>query len=331
MLEQHSSNEQGVRIIEAEMRPHQPELQIRFHTYESGANVIDMGVREKAGFLAAKYLTEISLGGFGRLRFTKTKIGGRYFPAAAVFTDHPMVAELAGHCAFWRVEHCGVKKNMSGPVRARKEALDFYSESTGYHDNATDKAIAVYQIDYLPSEAFVAKCAAEAGVRPENFYLMVARTGTMTGAVHISARNVEQTMPTLLDKGFPIEKVVYAMGMAPIIAVNDDELEAYGRVNDALIYGQETNLAVDCDDADIERVLPALTMDQPGNAEVYGTCFKEIFASVGNSWVNLPREWDAPSKINFFNLRTGRAFSTGKHGETVLTRGFFGQNGGMAI
>ncbi len=329
MLRHYSINDRGANLIERELRPNQRELQIHFYTHQNGATVIDMGVKEKAGFLAAKYLTEISLGGFGRLRFTKAKIGGRYFPAVAVYTDYPMLAELAGHCAFWRVAHCGAVKNLSGPVRSRPAALDDYSRATGYVDTASEKAIAVYQIDYLPSEAFVARLAAAAGVRPENFYLMVARTGTMTGAVHIAARNVEQTMPTLLDKGFPVDKVVYAMGMAPIVAVNDDELEAYGRVNDALIYGQETNLAVDCGDGEIERVLDNLTMDQAGNTDVYGTCFKEIFASCGNNWVNLPREWDAPSKINFYNLRTGRAFTTGKHGTDVLLRGFMGENGGI--
>lgn len=325
MLSNYSFNNTAAALIEEEMRPFQKQLQIRFYTYQNGATVIDMGVHQPAGFLAAKYLTEISLGGLGVLRYTKTKIGGRYFACAAVFVDHPVVAELSSHCAIWRVQHCGVEKNFSGPVRAKVK--DDYSKMAPYSDPDTQKAILVYQIDYLPSESLVALLVEKSQVRPENFYLMVARTGTLTGTVQIAARNVEQTLPTLVDKQFSMDCVVQAMGMAPIVAVTDDEMEAYGRVNDALIYGQETNLAVDCEDAAITDVLEQLTMNQPRNTEVYGVPFKKIFAQCNNDWCQLPRHWDAPSKINFYNLRTGNSFSTGKHHSEALAMAFMGQKG----
>ena len=326
MLPGYSLNDYAVRVIEEEMRPHQEGLQIKFHTYACGANVIDMGVYQRAGFLAAKYLTEVSLCGLGQLRYTKARYGKWYIPHATVFVDYPHMAELSSHCAIWRVQHCGVEKNFSGP--ARSKVHDAYSASVGYHDKDTKYAVLVYQIDYLPAESLVELLAEKAEVRPENLYLMVARTGTLTSTVHIAARNVEQTVPTLLDKNFPVECIVQAMGSAPVLSVVDDEMEAYGRVNDSLIYGQETHLTVDCEDEEITRLTERLTMDQPGNAEVYGLPFKEILGQCNNDWCQLPREWDAPSKINFYNLRTGNSFSAGHHDENALLAAFLGTGKG---
>jgi methenyltetrahydromethanopterin cyclohydrolase len=325
-LENYSINDAAAALIESEMRPCQEALQIRFHTYRCGATVIDMGVHEKAGFLAAKYFTEISMAGLGELRYVKTNIGGRLFPAAAVYVDHPVIAELSSHSAIGRVSHCGVEKNFSGPVRGKVH--DGYSKMAGYRDDKTEKAVIAYQINYLPSESLVELLAEKAQVRPENLYLMAARTGTLVGSVQISARTVEQTLPTLVDKEFPMEYVVSAMAMAPIVAVVDDELEAYGRVNDALIYGQETNITVDCEDAAVTSLLPRLTMNQEINAEVYGMSFKEIFARCNNDWCQVPRSWDAPSRINFYNLRTGSSFTTGAHNSAVLQAAFYGEKGG---
>lgn len=325
MLSNYSFNNHGAALIEQEMRPFEKELQIKFHTYSGGATVIDMGVHQPAGFLAAKYLTEISLGGLGQLRYTKTKIGGRYFAAASVFVDHPTIAELSSHCAIWRVNHCGVEKNFSGPVRAKIK--DDYSSMAKYSDKNTQKAILVYQIDYLPSQSLVSLLVEKACVKPQDFYLMLARTGTLTGTVQVAARNVEQTLPTLVDKKFPMKYVVQAMGSAPIVSVTDDELEAYGRVNDALIYGQETHLTVDCPDEEIAKILPQLCMGQERNKEIYGLPFKQIFAKCNNDWCQLPRHWDAPSKINFYNLRTGNSFFAGAHHHKALSAAFMGQKG----
>ena len=113
-----------------------------------------------------------------------------------------------------------------------------------------------------------------------------------------------------------------ASGSAPIFGAVADEYVAYGRVNDCLIYGQETNLWVDCTDEEIERILPDLTFDK--NQDIYGVSFEELFARSGHNWAHVPRDWDAPCKINFHNLRTGHAFSSGRLGYDTLERSFLG-------
>ena len=60
------------------------------------------------------------------------------------------------------------------------------------------------------------------------------------------------------------------------------------------------------------------------NTDIYGTPFQELFERCGRSWADVPRDWDAPCKINFFNMKTGRAFSTGKLGYKTLEQSFMG-------
>ena len=316
-----SVNQQAVAIVERDILPCQEQLQVKAHVLANGATVIDMGVEEKAGWLAGKRFTESCLGGLGRLDFTTMWIGPHLVPAATVTVDRPAVAELSSHDAIYVMDFHGVRTTFSGPFRAIG-GMDAYARSVPYRDPQGDRAVAHLQTTQLPGEELTGQLAAEIGIPPQNLYLLAARTGTLAGAVQVCARNVEQTFPTLLDRGFDPNCVIQAAGSAPILGVTADEYAAYGRVNDCLIYGQETNLWVDCEDGEIQRILPDLTFDK--NKDVYGTSFEVLFARSGHNWAQVPRDWDAPCKINFHNLRTGHFFSSGRLDEGVLVRSFLG-------
>jgi methenyltetrahydromethanopterin cyclohydrolase len=105
--------------------------------------------------------------------------------------------------------------------------------------------------------------------------------------------------------------------------VVDDEEIAYGRVNDCLIYGQETNVYVRCSDDKIKSILDELPFEK--NKDVYGIQFQELFANCDQNWANVPRDWDAPCKVNFINLSSGNVFSTGKISYDVLEKSFLGE------
>lgn len=317
-----SVNQRAFAIIERDILPHQEQLQVRAHRLKNGAMVLDMGVHEKAGWQAGKLFTETCLGGLGRLDYTTMRLGGHLFPVATVTVDRPSIAELASHDAIFVLEFKGVRTTFSGPFRAIG-GMDAYARAVPYRDPWGKKAVCHLQTTQLPDEEMTDALAdAIEAVRPEDLYLLVARTGTLAGAVQVSARNVEQTFPTLLDRGFDVNCVLQASGSAPILHMADDEYVAYGRVNDCLIYGQETNLWVDCTDGEIERILPDLTFDK--NRDIYGTSFEELFARSDHNWAHVPRDWDAPCKINFFNLRTGHAFSAGRINPETLVQDLLG-------
>jgi methenyltetrahydromethanopterin cyclohydrolase len=178
------------------------------------------------------------------------------------------------------------------------------------------------QVEALPDEELAETIAREVGVKPENLYLIAARTGCIAGAIQVCARNVEQVLPTLCDRGFPMDCIVEANGITPLISVTDDEKTAWGRVNDCLIYGQESNIYVRCEDEAIRSMLADIPFSK--NADIYGTPFYDLFDRCLWQWANVPRDWDAPCKVNFINLKTANIFSTGLIGYQTLERSFMG-------
>lgn len=316
-------NEKAVQIINEKVLPYQASLGVK-HQVMNGVNVIDMGVNVKGSWKAGLLFTEISLCGYGSVQLRMRPVAGLLMPHVEVFVDYPHLVELANHVAFWFVSTENDELNFSGPVRSA--VLDDYSKAVGYKENPKQVVICL-QLDHFPSESMFEAIIEKAERPAEDIYLLIAPTGSMVGSLQVPARNVEQVIPTLLDKGFNVDSIIHACGVSPILAVVDDEMEAYGRVNDSLIYGQVTNLYVDCNDKEIEDIIPNLTMNQPKNKEIFGLPFKEIFEKCNNDWLQVPRHWDAPNEIVFHNLRTGKKYHVGEQHQSVLLEAIMGSRG----
>lgn len=316
-----SINALAERIVREEIIPNQDALNVKAHVLNNGAMVLDMGIYEKGGFRAGVYFTETCMGGLGEMTYRTMRINGHLVPLVAIHVDRPAIAELASHDAFLYIDYRGRRLSVSGPIRAIT-GTDKFARSVAYRDPMAKTAVCHIQIDEMPTEEMTELIAESIGFSPNDIILLAAKTGTLTGAAQVCARNVEQSLPSLLDHGFDVNKVVQACGYAPIVSVVDDENIAYGRVNDGLLYGQETNLYVRCEDSEIERVLEILPFSK--NADVFGTSFEELFAQCSYQWSRVPRHWDAPCKVNFFNLKTSRHFSTGSLHMGVLERSFLG-------
>ena len=323
----YSVNEAAAEIIEKEVIPFADRLNIIVSVLENGATVLDMGIHAKGGFRAGKYFAEIGMGGLGRLNYMMMKAGGHLLPALQCVTEDPAVCEMASYVARTKVPWKGGVQVVSGPVRSILGSDDF-ARSVDYRDPSPRKAVCGVQCETLPDEELADGIGKTCGIAPEDLYIMAARTGCMVGAVQVSARNVEQSLPTVFDRGFSMDRILEGNAVSPVICVCDDEDTAYGRVNDCLIYGQETNLTVRCEDADIEGMLEDIPFSK--NTDVYGTPFEPLFARCGRSWANVPRDWDAPCRINFYNVKTGKVFSTGSVHEGVLVKGFLGEGGRIA-
>lgn len=319
-----SVNEAAADIIEREVLPEAERLNIGVLHLRNGTTVLDMGVRCKGGFRAGKYFAEIGMGGLGRLRYRMLPLDRYLVPGLTVFTEDPCVCEMGSYVAGTRVPWRGDVQVISGPVRSILGS-DSFARAIAYRDRNPRRAVAGVQTTALPDEELAGSIADVCGTQPEKLYIMAARTGCMVGAVQVCARNVEQSLPTLWDRGFPMEQILEGNASTPLVCVADDEAVACGRVNDCLSYGQETNLTVRCGDGEIVRMLPDIPFSK--NRDVYGTPFQELFARCGNNWAYVPRDWDAPCKINFFNAATGNTYSTGKIGFGPLETAFLGNGG----
>lgn len=317
-----SLNKNAVRLLEEKVIPNAENLRIGVSRLSNGATVLDMGINHPGGWLAGKYFVEAGIGGLGQLSFGKMMLKKYIVPTVRVKATQPAICEMTSHTAYWKIPYDGGIVVISGPIRSIKGA-DVFARALDYRDTSADSAVACIQTTRLPDEVLTGLIAEGSGIPAEKLYILAARTGTIVGAIQVCARNIEQALPTLYDRGFPMSAVIQANAVSPVVSVVDDEEVAYGRVNDCLIYGQETNVYVRCDDSQITGILEDIPFVK--NKDVYGIQFQKLFDLCQQDWSKVPRDWDAPCRVNLINLSSGNVYSTGQIGYDVLERSFLGE------
>jgi methenyltetrahydromethanopterin cyclohydrolase len=317
MLCNYSVNEAAVKIIEEEVLLKKDFYNIDVISYPNGSTVLDFGIVANAGsWSLGRLFAEIAMGGLGSVSQSNMWMDGLCLPAVQVEVEHPVEASLSCHVG-WRIPYGDTVINVQGPIRSIK-AKDRFSKKCDYRDRTATKAVAVLQSTELPDEAFMELLASEVDMKPEQIYMVVARTGNLTGAVQVCARTVEQCIATISETDFNLKNIIYATGLAVVSGISSNDVHAMGLINNSLLYGQVTNLFVRCSDAEIEEVIQDLPMNRPANKEIFGTPFEELFEQCGNEWTNVPRNWDAPSCINFINVDTGKNWSVGELSKEVI-------------
>src|SRR4030042_5776490 len=101
----------------------------------AGATIIDMGVKAPGGFAAGKKLTELCLGGAGKVQLGFKSYGDLTFPSITITTDHPAIATLGSQFAGWRIKDGENIAIGSGPVRALALKPKDVFEENGYKDH----------------------------------------------------------------------------------------------------------------------------------------------------------------------------------------------------
>lgn len=177
-----SLNNNSARFIEKYVIPNKENLNIEVLHLENGATILDMGINAKGGWLAAKAFVEIGLGGLGELTYRKMKIGRYYVPAMCVLVDRPAIAEMSAHVAYFRVPYHGKNIDISGPIRSIG-GLDLFARSVDYRDTEATKAVGCIQTVDIPDLEVTNLIAETAKIDTKNLYLVVAKTGTLVGAV----------------------------------------------------------------------------------------------------------------------------------------------------
>jgi methenyltetrahydromethanopterin cyclohydrolase len=312
-----SVNKRAMSILERAIKDAQ-DLGISVIKKGYGVTLLDMGVVAPGSWEAGRIFAEAAMGGMGSVTFGECELAGGIVPSVVVHVDNPPIACMSSHVAGWKIDEGRFSPIAGGPVRAIR-GLDKFAQSITYRDDC-DQGVATLQMPELPSDDLLRKMMEIGGVK--HLYVLVARTASLVGMIQVCARTVEQVVPTLWDHGFDITRIAYGVGHAPLPPLVNDELEALGRVNDALIYGNDTTVTVRCSDEEIVRPLDESVFR---NNEWYGHSFKEIFEAFDCDWYKVPRGCDAPAKIGVINARTGHYFSSGCINTEILERSFFGR------
>ena len=315
-----SINKNAMRVVR-EILEDPEALGCRAIRMECGATLIDMGLNTKGSWQAGLLFARATLGNLGMVSFGDYKVNDRYsFSSVEVFVDQPMIACMGSQIAGWKLGEGDFAAIGSGPARALAVVeSDRYFKMTSYRDRH-DEAVLCIQSNAYPSEKVAAYVAKACGVKPEDTYLLITSNMSAVCSIQVSARVIEQVCHKMFEKGFDPSQIVFGRGRAPIAPVCNDPIKTMGRMNDAILYGGETEFWVDSEDTIIAKTIHQLTSNT--SSPNYGELFMDIFERSGRDFYRMDYDVHSIAKIQIHNVRTGKAFSAGEINFGLLEESF---------
>jgi methenyltetrahydromethanopterin cyclohydrolase len=80
------------------------------------------------------------------------------------------------------------------------------------------------------------------GIEPARLTVLFAPTGSLAGSVQVVARVVEVALHKAHMLKYPLDRIVDAIGSAPLSPPHPDHSVSMGRTNDAIIFGGRVQL-----------------------------------------------------------------------------------------
>ncbi len=281
----------------------------------SGATIIDAGIKALGSSSAGCFITEICLGGFGKASLTYSMFEKMYLPAISVETNYPAIATLGAQFAGWSMNIDKYFAMGSGPARALALKPKKIYEEIEYRDDS-EIAVLVLETSKLPSKEVLEQISNECKVELKDLYVIITPTSSIAGSVQISGRIVETGIHKLMKVGFDVKKILHGSGLAPIAPLHSDAAICMGRTNDTLYYGGITFYVVDCEDDDklkeIASKVPSST------SKDYGKPFYEVFKAANFDFYKIDPNLFAPAIIYINNIRSGKTYKFGKINDEVL-------------
>ena len=296
------------------------QLRVKSIISHKGVKIIDMGIDAKGGFEAGMAMANVCLGGLGNVEITTMNYEEHYIPAIRVLTDYPTISTLGSQFAGWRVKTDDYFAMGSGPARALSRMPPELYDEIGYKD-AWDKAVLCLESSEFPTESAIDKISENTRIPPNDIYILIAPTQSITGSVQISARVLETGIHKAYLVGLDPKKIISAIGVAPIAPLQPSQLKMMGSTNDAILYGGQVYLYIDWDDEDDK--LKEITEKIPSSSSnMYGKLFVDIFKEAGKDLYKIDSNIFAPAQITINNINTGKTFQAGSINIDILKKSF---------
>jgi methenyltetrahydromethanopterin cyclohydrolase len=297
-------------------------LRLAVSRSETGATIVDAGIRAVGGIEAGRRIAELCMGGLGTVRIQDP--GGAWPVGLVVHPTQPVLACLASQYAGLALAHGEGRERFqalaSGPARAAV-AREKLFEELGYVERGAEHGVLVLEVDRVPPEDIVLKVASDAALDPSALTFVLTPTKSLAGTVQIVARVLEVALHKAHALGFPLDAIVDGLGSAPLPPPGKNFLAAMGRTNDAILFGGRVHLFVAGDD---DRAA-ALARDLPASSSPdYGRPFADIFKSFDYDFYKIDPMLFAPAEVVVSSLDSGRTFRGGRVDRALLERSFSG-------
>ena len=283
----------------------------------AGTRLIDCGVESPGGLACGRVLVEVCMAGLGRVAVVPSDPAVWPGWAIQVDTDHPLLACMASQYAGWQIAESGFFAMGSGPMRAAYGGEDLFSHIEGRE--TADQVVGILECGQLPPAPICQWIAEKCGVAPDRLTLLVAPTASLAGCIQVVARTVETCLHKMHALGWDLSCVQAGAGVAPLPPLAADDLSGIGRTNDAVLYGGEVTLWVDCDDDWLREQGPRV----PSNASNdHGEPFGKIFARYEHDFYRIDPLLFSPARVTLINRGSGRSHRFGELAPAVLRESF---------
>ena len=299
---------------------HAKELHLGVERMDNGCVVVDAGIEFRGGLEAGLRIADICMGGLGQAVLQPS--GSSRWPfQLSVQCSYPVLSCLGSQYAGWSLSHGEGKGSFqalgSGPGRAAAFREDLFAELS-YRDFAESVCV-VLEVDQKPPIEIADKIARDCGIEPDQVTLIVTPTRSLAGTVQVVARVLEVALHKAHALRFPLHHVVDGAGMAPLPPPAADFLTAMGRTNDAILFGGEVQLFVDCDDGEAE----GLATNLPSSvSKDYGKPFADVFKDAQYDFYRIDPHLFAPAVVAVTALKSGKTFHAGAIDEKLLELSF---------
>ncbi len=284
-----------------------------------GELLIDAGAKASGGVDVGLLLTEICMGGLGRVSLSPAPGASKWPFWLTVSSNDPVVACLASQYAGWSLQHEKFFALGSGPGRAQARVEKLFDELS-YKDQAKRVTIVLESASPPPKEV-VEKVAVKSGVDPKHVAFIYAPTQSLAGSVQVVGRVLEVALHKAHELHFPLDHIVDGVATAPLSPPHPDFIQAMGRTNDAIIYAGRAHLFVKGPASAAKELAEKLPSS---NSKDYGRPFADIFKAYKGDFYQIDGSLFSPAEALVTAIETGETFRAGKINESLLDKSFGG-------
>jgi methenyltetrahydromethanopterin cyclohydrolase len=308
------------KVLADHLEAHAEACRVQVHRSSAGARIIDCGIKAPGGIQVGLLLARICLADCAEVSLGPGIVPELPCPWVNVATDHPVQACMASQYAGWQISIGKFFAMASGPMRALYGSEGLFQKIQG-KEKAAD-AVGILETRKLPDDVVIAHICEKLELPPRQLTLLIAPTASAAGTLQVVARSVETALHKLYELGFDLNQIRSGFGTAPLPPSGQDDLQAIGRTNDAILYGSRVVLWVDSD----PELLAGIGPEVPSSASPdYGSPFAAIFERYQRDFYKIDPMLFSPAQVIFFNLRTGTSAVEGKLAPEILERSFFSQ------
>ena len=296
------------------------EMRIIVRTLACGSRVIDAGIAAAGGLAAGCAIAEMCMGGLGHVTLSPVIIGPETWPGVQVWTDNPATACMASQYAGWAISPEGYFAMGSGPLRAAARVERELFDKLRYSEEPS-RGVLVLEGRAAPTDFVAEWVANRAKMPPEQLTFVIAPTASLAGGVQVVSRTVETGLHKMDTLGFDVNRVVSAIGLAPLPPVAKNDLRAMGRTNDCVLYGGRAHYTVDATDDELSALADRLPSS---SCSAYGSPFLDIFERHDRDFYKIDPMLFSAAEVWLTSTSSGRTFRGGQLHADVLRASLYG-------